>query len=527
MFLRVFLLPFFIFYLPIQYRIGSNGIGGIVLVGILLCGSIFFRIWKKESFSSFIVSPVLLVSYWSLFVFAEGIFYTKAALDSFFLGDFDYTAQLRMIVPTIDGNIFQTQYYGSEENANFLSHHMTPGILLLTPFPILFGSELGLGAGVFFFASLTIPLLYHYLRECSVSEELALCATLLWSGSSGFYRLNHSLHFEVLVPILCLCVFIGIQKRKHWITTVSLCFFLGIKEDVAIYMAALAVGMIAADNKRKKEWISVFITCVFYYFLIFPILNDLAGNSAEKNWKEYWGTGTENPTFAVLNYIQNSESRFQYWKGIRDLSLEWGFWNLTGGWLLLPFLGLYSVFRLSIHPWVRDLYSYYIYPLVPFLILFLRTGAEWIQNRTGKPETKFLSSVSKEKKILIALILSFCVSIYRNSKETEYPIVFESKPELAAELKNLLEQIPAGKSVSAGFHLSPFVSLKNPVYPIREDRKWKEWILINREYNSPYLSSAKILERIDADVRGGELRWVQKTNRFGLLRLNGPLSDAP
>ncbi|EMY78064.1 membrane protein, PF09852 family [Leptospira weilii serovar Ranarum str. ICFT] len=521
MFLRVFLLPFFIFYLPIQYRIGSNGIGGIVLAGILLCGAIFFWIWKKKSLSSIHVSPLLLVSYWSLFVFAEGIFYTKTALDSFFLGDFDYTAQLRMIVPTIDGNIFQTQYYGPAENANFLSHHMTPGILLLTPFPILFGSELGFGVGVFFFASMTIPLLYYYLRECKVSEELALCASLLWSGSSGFYRLNHSLHFEVLVPVLCLCVLIGIQKRNHWITAASLCFFLGIKEDVAIYLAALAVGMIATDNKRKKEWISVFITCVFYYFLMFPILSDLTGNSAEKNWKEYWGTGIENPASAVLDYIQNPESRFQYWKGIRDLSLEWGFWNLTGGWLLFPFLGLYSVFRLSIHPWVRDLYSYYIYPLVPFLILFLRTGVEWIQNRTDNSETKFSSSLSKEKKLLIVLILSFSVSIYRNSKEAEYPIVFESKPDLATELKNLLKQIPAGNSVSAGFHLSPFVSLKNPAYPIRENREWKEWVVVDLEYNSAYLSSAKILERIDADVHGDKLRWVQRTNRFGLLRRTG------
>ncbi|EMF82426.1 membrane protein, PF09852 family [Leptospira weilii serovar Topaz str. LT2116] len=147
------LLPFFIFYLPVQYWIGSKGIGGLILTGILLCAPILFRLqkrWKKESFPPLIVSPGILISYWSLFVFTEGIFYTTTALDSFFLGDFDYTAQMRMIVPTIDGKFFQTQYYGPDENANFLSHHMTPGILLLTPFPILFGSELGFGIGIFF-----------------------------------------------------------------------------------------------------------------------------------------------------------------------------------------------------------------------------------------------------------------------------------------------------------------------------------------------------------------------------------------
>ncbi|EQA62520.1 DUF2079 domain-containing protein [Leptospira alexanderi] len=517
------LLPFFIFYLPVQYWIGSKGIGGLILTGILLCTPILFWIqkrWKKEPFSPLIVSPGILISYWSLFVFTEGIFYTTTALDSFFLGDFDYTAQTRMIVPTIDGKFFQTQYYGPNENANFLSHHMTPGILLLTPFPILFGSKLGFGIGIFFFASITIPLLYYYLRICSVSEELSLCASLLWSGSSSFYRLNHSLHFEVLVPLLCLCALIGIQRQKFWITSISLCFFLGIKEDISIYLAALAIALIPTDKKRNKEWTFVFIICIFYYFAIFPILNKWAGISAERNWKEYWGTENKNPISIFLNYIQNPENRSQYWKGIRDLSLEWGFWNLTGGWILFPFFGLYSVFRLSIHPWVRDLYSYYVYPLIPFLILFLKTGTVWIQDRIDKSKTKFLSSVSKEKKLIFILILTFSASIYRNSKESEYPIVLSPKPDRTIELKDVLKQIPAGSSVSAGFHLSPFVALKNPVYPIREDREWKEWILLDQEYNSPYLSSAKILERVDADVLKGKLRWVRKTNRFGLLRLN-------
>ncbi|ABJ78577.1 DUF2079 domain-containing protein [Leptospira borgpetersenii serovar Hardjo-bovis] len=524
MFLPVlFLSPFFIFYLPVQYWIGSKGIGGLVLMGILL--SIPILLWiqkrrKKEPFLPLIVSPGILISYWSLFVFTEGIFYTATALDSFFLGDFDYTAQTRMIVPTIEGKFFQTQYYGPNENANFLSHHMTPGSLLLTPFPILFGSKLGFGIGIFFFASITIPLLYHYLRTCSISEELSLCASLLWSGSSSFYRLNHSLHFEVLVPFLCLCVLIGIQKRKFWITLISLCFFLGIKEDLSIYLAALAIALIPADKKRNKEWTFVFIICIFYYFIIFPILNEWAGISAERNWKEYWDTENKNPISIFLNYIQNSENRSQYWKGIRDLSLEWGFWNLTGGWILLPFFGLYSVFRLSIHPWVRDSYSYYVYPLIPFLILFLKTGAIWIQDRTDQSKTKFPSSVSKEKKLIFILILTFSFSIHRNSKESEYPIALSPKPDRTAELENILKEIPAGSSVSAGFHLSPFVSLKNPVYPIREDREWKEWILLDQEYNSPYLSSAKISERVDVDVLKGKLRWVRKTNRFGLLRLN-------
>lgn len=128
------------------------------------------------------------------------------------------------------------------------------------------------------------------------------------------------------------------------------------------------------------------------------------------------------------------------------------------------------------------------------------------------------------KKLVFILILTFFLSIYRNSKETEYPIVLSPKPNQAIELKDILKHIPEGNSVSAGFHLSPFVSLKNPVYPIRENREWKEWILLDREYNSPYLSSVQILNRIDADVHKGKLRWVRKTNRFCLLRSNTKFS---
>ncbi|EMO75275.1 hypothetical protein LEP1GSC127_2848 [Leptospira kirschneri str. 200801925] len=91
------LFAFFILYLPIQYQIGSQGIGGLVLVGILFCSPILF--WRQK-----IISPRFFILYWTLLVFAEGIFYTKTALDSLFLGDLDYTAQLRMILP---GNFFK------------------------------------------------------------------------------------------------------------------------------------------------------------------------------------------------------------------------------------------------------------------------------------------------------------------------------------------------------------------------------------------------------------------------------------
>ncbi|OCC30211.1 Uncharacterized protein GNX_1241 [Leptospira interrogans serovar Canicola] len=115
------------------------------------------------------------------------------------------------------------------------------------------------------------------------------------------------------------------------------------------------------------------------------------------------------------------------------------------------------------------------------------------------------------------MIITFSVSIFRNSKETEYPIVFEPKPDQVEELKTILKQIPSNDSVSAGFHISPFISLKNPVYPIRENREWKEWIIIDRIYNSPYLSSEKILERIDSDVQIRKLRWIQKTKTFWFI----------
>ncbi|EMP08292.1 membrane protein, PF09852 domain protein [Leptospira interrogans serovar Pyrogenes str. 200701872] len=55
------------------------------------------------------------------------------------------------------------------------------------------------------------------------------------------------------------------------------------------------------------------------------------------------------------------------------------------------------MFKLSIHPWVKGLYSYYIYPLIPFLILFLKTGASWIQNHIYNSKIKFLYTFSKIK----------------------------------------------------------------------------------------------------------------------------------
>lgn len=515
----IFLYPFFLFYLPVQYWLGSRGIAGTLLLATLLFGVFFFWILQKKKYDLYKPIPShFWILYWSLIVFGEGIHYTENALNSFLLGDLDYTAQARMMSTLFKGRIFETQYYGWNENANFLSHHLSPSILLLSPFPILFGSELGFGIGVFFFSAITLPLLFLYLKESAISEELSVVAVLLWAGSSSFYRLGHSLHFEILIPVLFLLLLIGIKKRNPIVWIPSLILFLGVKEDLSIYLAGLSFFQIFTDKQRKREWVCIFLSSLFYFGILQPYFRSFAGNSAQRNWKEYWGGEEVNPVNSAFQYIQNPESIRQYAKGLRDLSFEWGLWNLISGWILLPFLGLYSLFRLSIHPWVREMYSYYIYPLIPFLIVILKNGAERIQYWIEREERIRLFPFSKEKKILILLVLTFFFSVYRNGRDGQYPIRLEPNQEKAEELRTLLKTIPRGEIVSAGFHLSPYVSIQNEVYPIRENRDFKKWIVLDLAYNSPYLSSDKIQGRIRNRIDEKKIEIVSQTKHFVLCK---------
>lgn len=517
------LIPFFIFYLPIQRLILSGNERLPWIVALLLVGYLFDLWVEKKGSQDFFKNArtlsVLLLIYWSCFILAEGIVYSKTALYSFLLGDLDYTAQERMLRASLSGNFFQTQYYGAEENANFLSHHMTPSVLLLAPFSLLFPPNVSYAIAVFFYAACTLPLLYLFLRECEIPEELSLSGTLLWAGSSSFYRLSHSLHFEILTPFAVLILFWGIRKRNLLLWTTGLAVYLGIKEDLSVYMAALSLAAYFSDREGRRTWIYVFIICVFYFILLHPALRALAGSSAERNWKEYWGAVSERPVQEILQYVRNPENRTRYWKGLRDLSLEWGFWNWTGGWILLPFLGLYSVFRISVHPWVRDLYSYYVYPLVPFLIFFVKTGAQTVRRYTSGEEKPFLFLRTNETKRTVLILLAFVLSSYRNSLDSSYPIRLSPDFDKTSRLETLLRTIPAGAEVSAGFHVSPFLSGNNETFPIREDRNWKEWIVFDRKYNSPYVSSEKILERLKTDVESGKIKFVAETGDFVLYRI--------
>ncbi|EMN28143.1 membrane protein, PF09852 domain protein [Leptospira interrogans serovar Pyrogenes str. L0374] len=81
--------------------------------------------------------------------------------------------------------------------------------------------------------------------------------------------MNHSLHFEVLVPFLFLCLLIGIQKQKTWILLSALCLFLEIKEDLAIYLSILSFVLIFTENKRRKEWIFILVYVFFIILLYF------------------------------------------------------------------------------------------------------------------------------------------------------------------------------------------------------------------------------------------------------------------
>ncbi|TGK29100.1 DUF2079 domain-containing protein [Leptospira gomenensis] len=514
------LLPFFILFLPIQFLIlpGNERLPWIVV--LLLVGYPLRLLVEKKFPGKFLKNARVLsyffLVYWSCFIFGEGILYSKTALNSFLLGDLDYTAQERMLRASFSGDFFLTQYYGAGENANFLSHHMTPSALLLAPFSLVFPPNTSYAVASFFYASFTLPLLYCFLRDSGLSEDLSLSGTLLWAGSSSFYRLSHSLHFEILIPVAVLILYLGIRKRSFLLWTTGLAIYLGIKEDLSVYMAALSLGAVVYDRERKREWFYIFIICVFYFILLHPALRYLAGNTAERNWSDYWGTTFERPIQGVFQYVQNPENRARYWKGIRDLSLELGFWNWTGSWVILPFLGLYSVFRMSIHPWVRDLYSYYVYPLVPFLLLFVKTGAQTIERFVSGKEKPFLFLRDKETKRTVLIVCAFVLSSYRNSLDSAYPIRLSVRPDKVSQLESLLRLIPSGDEVSAGFHVSPFLPGNNETFPIREDRSWKKWIVFDRKYNSPYVSSEKILDRLKPDLQSGAVKLVADTEDFVL-----------
>lgn len=454
----------------------------------------------------------------SVFLIASAILYSLHYLfllynhqNSFYIGDFDFVAMADVIQNTLNGHFFRTTYYGKETIANYLSHHFSPSILLLSPFLYLTENRLGYGFGLLFFNLLGLFFVKKILDKFKIHQihfQFILVQVLL---NLYVYRVFQSYHFELLIIPLTLFLYFSVIHQNWLGVFLSLFLALLLKEDMAIYLICLGLFLIA--EKRFRFGLFISIVSVLYFVFFVPKLQQLAGMSARVDWlKEWsqWGQSYIEIIWTILSSpIQIIGLYFKNLNHIWDLLLSFGLILLLRPTLLLFALPILLLHFLSARIWYNTLFNYYSYSVLPILLIGFLVANQHVET--------FFKRWNIPK--MVVLFFAMGLVLIRSSNDIQFP--YSIKPVVSQRLeliKDMIDQIPVDACVQSQFDLSLFVSRKNPLYPIRDEIFFCDYVLIDKNGFSPYINIDKIFFLADELVSQKKYTNVFNSSEIRLLR---------
>ncbi|MBE7411160.1 MAG: DUF2079 domain-containing protein [Leptospiraceae bacterium] len=407
---------------------------------------------------------------------------------SFFLGDMDYVSMAEVLNSTLKGNFFSTNYHGQTENSNYLSHHFSPAIILLSPFMVFSEYRLGYGYSLLFYNLLGVFAISLYLISRNIRGFQFFFLLCFFMINIYVYRLFQSYHFEQIFLFFCVLLFWAIQKEKKILSYFLFLICIFIKEDISIYMTLL--GIFLLFTKRKKMGTILIAVSIGYFFYLVPWIQDSIDSGAKINWLldwSKWGNSISeiaiqilsNPIKVFMLFVQKKSLLF-------DISLSFSFLFFFYPKIFLILIPIFIFHFSSDRIWFNDFYNYYSYTILPFLIYGSVEGFKKIEN--FQPSKNLLT--------LPFLLLFLSLTLFRSSKDQFFPLqipkIDYSKFQSVIEASSI---IPNHSKVNAQFDVSGFVNRKSQIFPMTMEPK--DYLFFNLQNGfSPYksLEELKILK---------------------------------
>lgn len=383
------------------------------------------------------------------------------------------------------GNGFHSAYYSESGKESYLLHHFAPGLVFYLPFISLFPDRWGYAIGCYAYAVIGLlgwGFLLYKESEKRGNPSRQTIFWILWIALFNqlyIYRLGTSYHFEILVlpfSALFFYFYLSVQDKNktkliyHWSGLFfSLALFLSVKEDIGVYIGLFgAVSWLYEWFSKKRTPFyknirfnslpfSILILSLLYFlfaFWIYPhwILGNSTVSWSDELSREYAGyyKKVEGADKAVRIFLEIAVSGGL---GILSVIPEGIVWGL-----------IYLTHAISSRPWHHEIYSYYSYTLLPFVLF---SGLVWLRKKKEIPYWGFF--------LIVGLIF------YKNSLDGNYPLHFqkenirnevellekEAGRTVRTELAESKKSIQNDGVVYSQYNLSFYVSKDIPVRPIR------------------------------------------------------------
>ena len=411
--------------------------------------------------------------------------------------------------PTFDFGIFSQMFYNMKESGlpmttverdGLLSHfsvHVSPIYYLMLPFYWLVPTPATLQvlqAAVI--TSAVIPLWkigkHHGLTG---AQRMLVCAVLLlYPAFSG--GTSYDIHENCFLTPLILWLLYGIDKKSITITTIAAVLTLMVKEDAAVYVAVVALWLITKTVLRfKKLDVQNLITGIVllaislgWFFLVTGYLAKSGDGVMTYRYNNFMYDGSSSLITVIKSVILNPMKAVYECVDAEKLY----FIAMT----LLPLLGL---------PLLTRRYERYIL-LIPYILVNLMSDYQYqhdifFQYTFGSNAfLVYLTVVNlADLKInwqrLFALIAAtivsaVCFGIVVVPKAMNYPVQAIQYHDYYQNIRDTLDTIPDGASVTATTFYTTHLSQRKVLYDVRycsqEHLLETEYVVLKLSANSDY-----------------------------------------
>jgi hypothetical protein len=245
-----------------------------------------------------------------------------------------------------------------------------------------------------------------------------------------------------------------------------------VKEDASIYLTIYFLGEIfytlfGGKSLKDKSFIIyflLFIVSLSSFLIGIPELRKFLQVIPKENWWviwERWGNSSVSIITGILSHpLEALYTFFNQRSTILEILLGTGLLLLFSPRYWFYAISLFAIHFLSSREWHNTFYNYYIYPLLPILLLSILEG--W----------KNLRRIVNHRISVICLLLA--LFFYRNSWDKNFP--FGIAPSDSTRMNTALEvgkMIPPSSKVATQFDLGIFVFNQSSIFPLTKD------ILIN------------------------------------------------
>ncbi|MBQ3503330.1 MAG: DUF2079 domain-containing protein [Oscillospiraceae bacterium] len=411
--------------------------------------------------------------------------------------------------PTFDFGIFCQMFYNMKESGlpmttverdGLLSHfavHVSPIYFSLLPFYWLVPTPATLQvlqAAVI--TSAVIPLWkigkHHGLTG---AQRMLVCAVLLlypaYSGGTSY-----DLHENCFLTPLILWLLYGIDKKNALITGIAAFLTLMVKEDAAVYVAVIALWLIVKTILRNKQLdvqnlitgIALLSVSLVWFFVVTGYLAKSGDGVMTYRYKNFMYDGSSSLITVIKSVILNPM------KAVYECvdSEKLYFIAMT----LLPLLGL---------PLLTRRYERYIL-LIPYILVNLMSDYRYqhdifFQYTFGSNAFLLyltivnLADLKINRQRIFALVAATivstgCFGIVVVPKAMRYPVQAITYYDYYQNIRDTLDQIPDGVSVTASTFYTTHLSQREILYDIRycsrDHLLETEYVVLRISANSDY-----------------------------------------